>query len=317
MKLRCVSTKDNYYNGCSITVGKNYDFSEKYDGHSQWLSGKNQCVYIIDDKGYNMEYPKSCFVDIADYREKKLENILNQKTMSLGFTTLKDIRDYMVNYLSNYNLANDGSEYYDDDGYCGDELLSMIKGFWNGFKTEEDFIYVVSGRWMSDDLDLSGGRTYLMSNEKMKTLLFDYMYNRLGWTKEKYEDCIHNSLDITDELGDMFDDLSVIRDLKIENVLETKKKSATKLEFLKSLKKKSVDSHEDALKYHEKKEDDEDEDKYWSNIILKFPMDKKSACDGQENLRFIGYSKLDGDPIYKMNLPRGFEVIKSLDTYLK
>lgn len=115
------------------------------------------------------------------------------------------------------------------------------------------------------------------------------MYNTLGWRKSDYEKIIHNSSDLTDELKDMFDDLPIIRDSKIEEILK---------------KEINIDSVYS------------DEDKNWSNIVLKFPKDKKSACDGLENLVFIGYSKIDSNPIYKINLPRGFEVVDTLDRVL-
>ena len=50
------------------------------------------------------------------------------------------------------------------------------------------------------------------------------------------------------------------------------------------------------------------EDEYWKNLIIKIPRDRELSCESLNDLIFIGYSKLDGNPIYKINLPRGFAV---------
>ncbi len=209
---------------------------------------------------------------------------ISQKLIKM--TTLKEIRKHMLDYMS-YVPTDD--EIYDEDGHCGGELWNNVKGFWEYFNTDDDFRFVVSCQWVSD-LDLDGGRDYILSSSKVTPLLFDYMYNTLGWRSKDYEKVIFNSTNLTEELEDMFDNIPVIRDTKIEEIL-----------------KKEVDNVESCF---------ENEDDYWSNMIIKFPMNRKSACDGQDNLTFVGYSKLDGNPIYKMNLPNGFEVIKSVNSYL-
>ena len=77
MKIACISTKDNYYNNCTITIGRYYYFSTRFNGLDQWNDVTKKCVYIIDDFGQNREYPKSCFLTQEDIREKKLNKILN------------------------------------------------------------------------------------------------------------------------------------------------------------------------------------------------------------------------------------------------
>lgn len=206
--------------------------------------------------------------------------------------TLEDIRKHMLDYMSVYSPTNPDNKYYDEDGYCGDSLWNDIKEFWNDFRTNEngtnDFKYVVSCEWVSD-LDLDGGRSYILNRSGVKPLLFDYMYNTLGWKKGHYEQIIFNSTDLSEDLEDMFDDVSVLRDSKIEKIL-----------------KKEVENVDLCYEF---------EDKNWSNLVLKFPMGKKDVCDGQDNLIFIGYSRLDNNPIYKINLPKGFEVIKPIENY--
>jgi hypothetical protein len=87
--------------------------------------------------------------------------------------TLDIIKAYMVNYFSDMELDDD--DYYDDTGHSGGELLAEIKDYWNNFSTDEDFMYVVSGKWASDDIDLDGGRDYFFSSSKVIPMLFDYL----------------------------------------------------------------------------------------------------------------------------------------------
>lgn len=135
-------------------------------------------------------------------------------------TTLEDIRKHMLNYMSEDFEDND-----DEDGYCGAGMWNEIKSFWADFKTDKDFIYVVTGEWASDEIDLNGGRSYILSNSGVTPLLFDYLYNTLDWSLEDYQEKIHNSLDLTDDIEELYDSVPVKRDLKIEKILDNSEKS--------------------------------------------------------------------------------------------
>jgi len=194
--------------------------------------------------------------------------------------TLKDIQNHMLKYMSS-DFPDDG-EYYDEDGHCGNGMWNEIKRFWKNFKTEDDLLYVVSGRYMGDDIDLDGGRSYILTQSGVIPLLFDYLYNTMGYSLEKYQDIIHNSLDITDEIEDLYDSPDVIRDLKIDKVLIS---SSTLL-------------------------------KGSSPLVVKYPAHMKEVCDSDNNLEFIGKSKIDDGFIYKVMVPGGCEVIQSVDKLL-
>jgi NTP pyrophosphatase (non-canonical NTP hydrolase) len=135
-------------------------------------------------------------------------------------TTLEDIRNHMLEYMSQ-DFEDDG-EIYDEDGHCGNGMWNEIKSFWRNFKTDKDFIYVVTGQWASDDIDLNGGRSYILSHSEVTPLLFDYLYNTLNWSLEKYQNEIWNSLDLTDDIEELYDSVPVKRDLKIDSIIEEK-----------------------------------------------------------------------------------------------
>jgi len=51
-------------------------------------------------------------------------------------------------------------------------------------------------------------------------MLFDYLYNTLGYSLKQYQNCIWNSVGLTDDLWEMYDDPAIIRDSRINEILE-------------------------------------------------------------------------------------------------
>lgn len=117
-------------------------------------------------------------------------------------TTLEEIRNHMIEYLSSYHIS--GHKVYDSDGHCGGFGLDIIKNFWEDFTTDSDFKYLVSGRW-DGDLDLDGGRSYLLGGSKVEPLLIDYMINTLKWDLKDYQKNIYNDCTFVEELEWDFD----------------------------------------------------------------------------------------------------------------
>ncbi len=119
-------------------------------------------------------------------------------------TTLNDIKSHMLRYMSAKITPSDDS-YYDENGHCGDGLWNDIYTFWENFKSDKDFLYLVSCEWASDDLDLGGGRSYILTHSNIITLVFDYLYNTLGYTKENYNKIIWNSTEFSDNIQKVYD----------------------------------------------------------------------------------------------------------------
>jgi hypothetical protein len=107
-------------------------------------------------------------------------------------------------------------------------------------------------------------------------MIFKYLC-KIGYDKSKYEDIIHNSTEFSDCILDMFDNIPLIRDSKIEEILD-------------------------------KKED---------FIVVKYPKTAANPNINNIEFEFIGYSKIDNEsPIYKLKLPSGFEIVKSTNDIL-
>lgn len=111
---------------------------------------------------------------------------------------LEEIKNHMLNYLSSYDIS--GNKVYDSDGHCGGFGLYIIKNYWKNFDSIDDFKFLVSGRW-DGDLDLEGGRSYLLGGSKVEPLLIDYMINTLKWTLKDFKNNIYNDCTFVEELG--------------------------------------------------------------------------------------------------------------------
>lgn len=185
-------------------------------------------------------------------------------------TTLHDIKNYMVKSMSPYTGTN--NQVYDDDGHCGDALWEEIKRFWNSFDTNsnKDFEYLVSAKWISDDFDLEGGRSYLL-DIKLVELAFDYMVNTLKWDMNDYENIIFNSVDFTDDLLVMFDNDD--EEQQPENIILKTVSTKDLSEFIKK------------------------------SGYLKFHPEYKRIADNNPLLEFVSFSRIDNYPMYKIVIP--------------
>jgi hypothetical protein len=189
-------------------------------------------------------------------------------------TTLADMRNFMLSQIDRITIKND--EYYDEDGHCGDTLYAEIRAFWERFETDKDFEYLVSGRWASDELDLSGGRSYLLSYEKLVDMVFDYMSNTLKWSESDYDDRIWNTIDFTEKILDKYNNMSATAERSIEEPTEIKEDTSNDF------------------------------------IVMKYPNSMKAKLDTIDIFEFIGNSKIDDGVIYKISIPKGGKIIEKI-----
>ena len=164
--------------------------------------------------------------------------------------------------------------------------ITKNRNFWSEFDSDEDFIYLVSGKYAEDEIDLDGGRDYFLIRSKVIPLLFRYMVENLGWSKEDYEEIIHNSLEISDNLIWMY--VSSDKESKNERV-----------------QWRSFSTH---LK-------DDDQFPKLEPIVLKYPESMRLTVNINKDLKFIGNSRIDGSPMYMIMVPSGYSVVNNIDTY--
>jgi len=130
--------------------------------------------------------------------------------------TLKEIREFMLSRLG--PLVYDGSDYYDDYGHCGDTLSDEIVLFWKDFNKDDDFYYLLFLTFVND-LDLHGGRSYLLPEEELAPMCFEYLVNK-GFTAERFSKLIYNSTELNERIEELFESKSYIRDVKINEILK-------------------------------------------------------------------------------------------------
>lgn len=136
--------------------------------------------------------------------------------------TLKEIKDFMLNRLPKSRSKDFGyynGNHYDDDGHCSSTAYLKIINFWENFDNDRSFLYLVSGEFVTD-LDLSGGRSYLLPEEELAPMCVKYLVNNLGYTYEEFDKIIYNSTELNELIDDLFQDKSYIRDIKIKEVLK-------------------------------------------------------------------------------------------------
>ena len=131
--------------------------------------------------------------------------------------TLKEIREFMISRLDPPDKFY-GSAYYDEDGHCGQTLYNEIVSFWKDFNKDEDFYYLVFGTFESE-LDLNGGRSYLLPEEELAPMCFEYLVSK-GFTAERFSKLIYNSNELNELIEELFESKSYIRDIKIKEILK-------------------------------------------------------------------------------------------------
>lgn len=78
MKLMCISILPQIYNQTNIEVGRVYDI-HVYVNDDRWYARDKRMISIILDDGTHQEYPKACFVTLEEFRNNKINDILNDK----------------------------------------------------------------------------------------------------------------------------------------------------------------------------------------------------------------------------------------------
>jgi len=134
--------------------------------------------------------------------------------------TLKEIREFMLTQLPKSNIKEfaemDNDSHYDYDGHCSRNAYLKIINFWENFDNDKDFLYLITGE-CEYNLDLSGGRSYLLPEEELAPMCLEYLVNNLGWTYEKFDESICNSTELNEYIDRLYHDKSYIRDIKLKN----------------------------------------------------------------------------------------------------
>lgn len=209
--------------------------------------------------------------------------------------TLENISKHMIDYMSSYDIDVHSTDYYDEDGHCGDILWSEILNYWKVFKSVEDFKYVVSSKW-DGDFDMDGGRSYIFSRSGVIPLIFDYMLNTLKWSINDYENIIYNTNELTDEISELFDSEIIIENKSID----LKHDIWSKLDF----SVKSINTEYDFIPR-----------------IVKYPSNMKTILDDIEHLNYISKSLLDDNfIIYEIKtlgvkIPKGYDIVHQTSEY--
>lgn len=180
-----------------------YTHFKKHPDDFKWGSNIREILWWYSD---NKHFPdsKEYFPTTKEHEDLifgnkivTLEDIKNQMLKELKLSYISNKIEYDDEYDDEYGI-------YDEDGHCSQAGLSGIISFWENFDTNSvsDIKIVASGDW--DEMDLDGGRDYLLTNSIVTPMIFNYFYYTLKYTKEQFENIIYNSMDINEKISNFY-----------------------------------------------------------------------------------------------------------------
>jgi hypothetical protein len=89
-------------------------------------------------------------------------------------------------------------------GHASDRGHQSVINFFSGLK-EKELLSIAYGSTQDDyEVDIDGGRSYLMGRSNIYAYVFNYIYYTKKMTFEKYQDGIFNSGDASEQIEDFF-----------------------------------------------------------------------------------------------------------------
>lgn len=167
-----------------------------------------------------------------------------------------------------------------------EELHKLLPSELN-YATEKTITSVIAGDW-DDDVrwdEIDRSLRYI-SDE-----IFNYVYYTLKWDKDKFEDNLYNSMQFNDELLDLFPP-----DISILNSEKEQEKVKVVIEKIDLNTPRKI-----------------------NEFLLKYPKELEESLKELKHLHFVGYSRIDGNPVYQLELPlpENFEIINSIKSHIE
>ena len=127
------------------------------------------------------------------------------------YMTIEEIKIYMIS-----SLGNTPERYIQQNIY----EYELLVNFWKGFNSDRKVLYVATGQYIDDEIDLDGSWNGLTDCGNLSKMLFLYLFYNLNYSKGKFEQSICNSTRITDHILYIYNnDISAIRDHKIDKII--------------------------------------------------------------------------------------------------
>lgn len=255
---------------------------ETYDKVHKWITENKEFVEKVKvDRTWSFHDYQTIiywYERVSEYKEFSLgEKILSLEDIQKIF--LEDLPEEEGFEFSDHPM-------YDEDGYCSRAMFQEIKHVWENLD-ESTFMDIAIGDY-DDVIDFQGGRSYLLSG-KMPLYFFNYIYYTLKLSKEGFQDKIYNSTSFNDDIQDFYPpDISILSDKS----RETRANKTIKINDLKKERKVT-------------------------EFLVKYPKEMEEDLKELKHLHFVGYSKIDNNPIYQieMALPENFEIINSIEKH--
>jgi hypothetical protein len=198
---------------------------ERYNQCKEWVNrhDNSKIKVVTENVSYNDNF--SHFQKTIHWFNEMSELTDECKKILFGdiFLSIDDIKEKMLKHLkadeddfkeTSRNSADDDDEDYEEEYYggdyddCGHASPQGYRNVVNFFESldEDSLMSIAAGSTQDDyEVDLDGGRSYLMSGSNIYLYIFNYLfYTKKLSSQEEYEDMICNSGDASDTIEEFY-----------------------------------------------------------------------------------------------------------------
>ena len=187
---------------------------EKYLQIQNWLKTSNKTIidFIKKEKEYAYSYfspddnPDDRLIKTLNwyFKIKKQNDYIKKAIFGEVIFSIEDIKNHILSKLKSLNISDykddkDDEEYngyYDYSGHYNRKGLEAVIDFFENLNHNK-ILSIVEGHVEDDyEIDISGGRSYLMINTNLNEMIFNYLKYNTKNSLEELEDNICNSSDL-------------------------------------------------------------------------------------------------------------------------
>jgi hypothetical protein len=193
------------------------DIRQLYNQCEAWVNShdKSKVKIITEDSGWNSSNNYTNLKNTL-YWFDEMSKLSDDKKILFGdmLLTIEDIKERILKHLKEFeddfkegDSFDDDEEYYgdyDDYGHASPQGYQSVVDYFQSLN-ERKLMAIAEGSTQDDyEVDIDGGRSYLMSGSKIFLYIFNYLYYTKKVTLKEYEDGICNSGDASDTIGEFY-----------------------------------------------------------------------------------------------------------------
>lgn len=187
---------------------------DRYNQCESWINShdKSKIELLMGDIKYNNSDNLSLLQRTLYWFKHMSELNDDGKKILFGdiLLTIVDIKERMIKHLKYEESFEDDEDDediygdYDDDGHASQEGYRNVVSYFESLD-EDSLMSIAYGSTQDDyEIDINGGRSYLMNGSNIYLYIFNYLYYTKKVTLKEYEDDIFNSGDASDTIEEFY-----------------------------------------------------------------------------------------------------------------